>query len=214
MTSIIQDVKGKIESAYINDAPFDKAKRKLEKKGYRIISLEENAMLRMQEGKNAYISQHSNYTREGVIYVPKKGKFLTKISPIMDCAKEATECHRNCDEFYINEDQIEKALEKSVRLDGKSISVSEFGEEPITDFVFGKYAKKYGLFLKDAGIKKIPFDLANMQYRPFARQVAFFWLYSGDGSGLDCGGNDLKDLYNSYRVRGIRNASAKSASKK
>ena len=40
------DVKGKLESAYV-EAPFDKAKKKLESRGYRIISLEENARLRM-----------------------------------------------------------------------------------------------------------------------------------------------------------------------
>ena len=53
------DVKGNLESAY-EEAPFDEAKKELESQGYRIISLEENARLRMQEGKNAFISQNDD----------------------------------------------------------------------------------------------------------------------------------------------------------
>ena len=57
------DVKGKLESAYV-EAPFDKALNALKKEKYNLISLEENAKLRMQEGKDAFISQNGNYTRE------------------------------------------------------------------------------------------------------------------------------------------------------
>ena len=204
MTSIIQDVKGKIESAYI-EAPFDEAKEALEKAKYKIISLEEMAMLRIQEGKNAYISQNGNYTREGVIYIPKKGIFLTKNSPIMKNAEKATQCYRNGDEFCINNEQIEKALEKSVNLDGKSIPVSEFGNEEITDFAFGKTAKEYGQFLKDAGIKEIPFYLADLKDKPFARQL---WLRSLDGGSGVLG--SLRGLSDGG-VRGVRDASAEGA---
>jgi len=210
MTSIIQDVKGKIESAYI-EAPFDEAKEALEKAKYKIISLEEMAMLRIQEGKDAYISQYGNCTREGIIYIPKKGKFLTKSSPIMDNAKEATERHRKGMEFYINEEQVKKALENSVQLSEGiiNIHVSEFGNEPITAFAFGKYAKEYGKFLKDVGADELPIWTSNLESEPFARQLWFKYL----GSWYDLGGG-YRDLHDGNRVRGVRVASAKSASKK
>jgi len=210
MAQVTQDVKGKIESAYVKDAPFDEAKKALEKDGYKIISLEENAQLRIQEGKNAYISQNGNYTREGVVYIPKKGIFLTKNSPIMKNAEKATQCHRNGNEFYINKEQIEKALDKkySVKIDNRSIPVSEFGNEEITDFAFGKTAKEYGQFLKDAGIKEIPFYLASLEDKPFARQLWLCGLDSDGRSGFD--GYDRSLNYDGG-VRGVRDASAEGA---
>jgi len=56
-------------------APFDEAKQQLESQGYRIISLEENARLRMLEGANADVSINGNWVMES-IYVP--GKELIK----------------------------------------------------------------------------------------------------------------------------------------
>lgn len=41
-------------------APFDKGKETLEKSGYRIITLPENVRLRIQEGKESFISRNGN----------------------------------------------------------------------------------------------------------------------------------------------------------
>ena len=50
--TIVNDIKPRgTNSAYVNDKPFDEAKAELEKAGYHISSLEENAQLRIQEGK-------------------------------------------------------------------------------------------------------------------------------------------------------------------
>ena len=91
MINLIRDVKkGRLRSAYV-EAPFDVAKDKLERAGYHIISLQENARLRMQERRDSSVSKDGNWTREGVLYVPEKGVFLVRNSPIMSHAKEATE---------------------------------------------------------------------------------------------------------------------------
>ncbi|MAG79177.1 hypothetical protein CMI40_02265 [Candidatus Pacearchaeota archaeon] len=50
-------------------ALFDKALEKLNKKGYRLITLEENAKLRMLKGKDSYVSKNGNFVQEGTIYI-------------------------------------------------------------------------------------------------------------------------------------------------
>jgi len=198
------DVKGKVESSYV-EAPFDQALKALKKEKYNLISLEENAQLRIQEGKDAFISQNGNYVKEGVIYLPSKEVYLTKISPIIQNAQEATECHRKGKEFYLNKSQTEKALKDAVKFPKNSnyeIPTSEFGNDAITAFAFGKIAKDYGNFLKEAGINAMPVWLASCENKPFARQMWFRRLGSNNRSGL-IGVSRFLDCYDS-RARGVR----------
>lgn len=166
----------------IYEAPFDKAKKAIELRGYEIISLEDNARLRIQEGKDSSASQDGNRTREGVIYVPNEGVFLTKNSPIMDNAEEATACHRNLEEFYLNDEQVEKSLMDAINISTKRIPANRLKDDEITVYVFGDVAEQYGMFLEETGImevsgrKEIAIDalqFVELQDRPFARQVYF-----------------------------------------
>ena len=92
--TIIQDVKPTgMDSAYV-EKPFDEAKKELETNGYRVASLEEVAKLRISQGITSHVTNCGSYVREGFIYVPQRGIFLTKKSPIMTNAKKATNCHR------------------------------------------------------------------------------------------------------------------------
>lgn len=201
MAQIIVDVKsGGLESAHI-ESPFDEGKEVLEQAGYRIISLEENARLRMQEGANSKVSKFGNRTREGVLYIPDKGAFLSKKSPIMQNAKEAVECHRNRKDFYLSDAQIQEALADSVKLSGKAIPTNRFKDNEITKYAFGNEAEKYGEFLKDAGIQEMPIWLAYIQDEPFAKQMWFCRL--GYGGRSDLGSLDW-DLYDDYWVRGVK----------
>ena len=189
-----------IESAVVY-APFNEALEALTGEGYDVISLAQNAQLRIQQGKDSYISRNGNWTREGVLYVPQKGIFLTKNSPIMVNAKQATACHRKGKEFYLNDEQAEQALQDSVKLSGESIPTNRFSENEITNYAFGEIAEKYGNFLREAGIKEMPVWFANTQNKPFARQMVF-----GDldrSSGLGSYGTGL-DLHLGYRLRGVK----------
>jgi len=212
MKTIAKDVHGKLESAYI-EASFGKGKESLEKEGYRIISAEENARLRIQEGKDAFISRNGNWTKEGFIYVNKYERYLTKLSPIMDNAEKATNCHKNHSEFYINKEQIDKALSNSVKLKyDEKIPTNRLAENERTAFAFGRYVKQYGEFLKDAGINEITILTADFEDNPFARQLWFRGLVNGsDWNG--CYG-DNRDLNYNDRARGVRKASAEGASQK
>jgi hypothetical protein len=208
MAQLIQDIKPRgTDSAYVS-APFDDAKAELESNGYRVISLEENARLRMQEGKDSYVSGNGNWTREGVLYLPDKRIFLTKNSPIMDNAKDATDCHRQGKDFYLTPEQIEKALADSVEIKDRKFPTNRLGENELTVYAFGETAKQYGEFLKKAGIEEMPVWLADVQDKPFARQL-WFWVLDGR-SGL--GGSD-RNLLGSSRVRGVRISGAEGTQK-
>jgi len=190
-----------ILSAYVT-APFDEGKEILRREEYKIISLEENAMFRLHEGTNAGISRNGNWVREGVLYVPDKGIFLTKKSPVIKNAKEATACHRNKIEYYPSDEQVEESLSDCVRLLGNPIPTYSFADNPITIYAFGKQAEAYGNFLKEAGITEMPTWLSDMQKKPFVRQVAFGCLcHHGCRAGLI---GDYPGLHDSQiRVRGI-----------
>jgi hypothetical protein len=198
MVNLIQDIKPRgIASAYVN-APFDCGKTELESNGYSIISLEENARLRLQEGSDSNVSRNDNWVKEGVIYVPSKGKFLTKNSPIMANAKDATECHRNGGDFYLTDEQVEESLVGAVLLDGHSIPTNRFADNETTVYAFGESAKAYGEFLKVARIDEMPVFLANLQDKPFARQL---WFGDLDYRSEFIGGRGLSGV---NRVRGVR----------
>ena len=196
-----------IASAYIV-TPFDEGKEALAKEGYRIISLQENARLRIQEGKDADVSQNGNWTREGAIYVPGKGAYLTKNSPIMANAKEATDCHRKGQDFDLTAEQVEQSLADSVELIGDNIPTNRFADNKITVYAFGEDAQKYGDFLKEAQITEMPVFLASIGDKAFARQM-WFWnlvnwsVLSGDGG----------DLNGDSRVRGVPDSAEGTAAK-
>ena len=212
MVKLIQDVQPRgMSSAYVV-APFDKGKKQLESEDYHIVSLEENARLRIQEGKNADVSRNGNWVKEGFLYVPGKGKFLTKTSPVIAHPVDATNAHRNGNDFYLTAEQVEQSLAGSVKLKDKdfSVPVKRFGENELTVYAFGDSAQDYGKFLENAGIKEMPVWMVdNIGDKPFVRQA---WLYRLDGrSGLL---GDYWYLSDVYRVRGVREDALASEPKK
>ncbi len=160
-------------------APFDVGLKYLEEIGEEVISSEQNALLRIQQGTAHDVSRNGNWVREGVLYVPGKGKFLTKNSPIMQNPPTATNAHRNETDFYLTERQVEYALEDSVLLSLREIPTNRFGDDEITSYAFGKGAKQYGEFLWEVGINSMHINTAAIKEKPFARQLWF--------RGLDCG---------------------------
>ena len=185
-------------SAYIQ-APFDKAKQALESEGYKIISLERNAQLRIQQGKDSYISRNGNWVKEGFLILPNDKFYLTKLSPIMENPKEATKAHKNGQEFYLNDNQIQESLEDSVKITDRKIPTKRFGENQLTVYTFGEQAEDYGLFLQDANIEEMPIWLPNSEDKAFSRPL---WFWSLGGRSYLCG--DDWDLCYGYRMRGVQ----------
>jgi hypothetical protein len=200
-----------IESAIIY-APFDKALAELQKNSYKLISLLQNAELRIQQGKDHYVSKNGNWVKEGVLYIPRERNKLVKVSPILESATEATQIHRNNKEFYPTREQIEQSLTDSVDFPEKTIEIptNRFDSEVLTIYSFGgeKKAKAYGKFLNDVGIKEMPIhavdkDYVNEQSQPFARQLWFGYLDYRSGFLV---GPQVPPLYYVPRVgvRGVK----------
>ena len=218
MAELTIDIKPSgIESGIVY-APFDKGLAVLQENGLELISLLQNAQLRMQQGKDSYVSKNGNWTREGVIYIPNSTPKLVRNSPILQFAKEATDAHRNDKEFYIAQEQLEQSLTDSIDFPEKNIEIptKRFGSKALTVCAFGgeKQAQAYGEFLKDAGISKMSVlvvdkNYDNKQTRPFARQAWFGGLggrsyLGGDSRGLSGGGG----------VRGVRLVSGEASAQK
>lgn len=177
----------RIESARIN-APFDKALAKLQKNDYELISLLQNAGLRMQQGKDHHVSLYGNCVKEGALYVPGKGRFITRYSPVLDHPRKATQAHRNGERYFVSNDQARRALENSIQIPYNLLEIptNRFGEDAITVFGFGKNAKDYGLFLKDVGILEMPLwfnkeENVQEQKKPYANQLWFSGLDNKSG---------------------------------
>ena len=155
---MIRDItKGKLKSAYVLK-PFGNAKRDLEEEGYKIISLEQIANLRINNDQFASVNSYNYWVREGYLYVPRKGIYLTKNSPIIaneTTLEEAIYCSRGPGRnVYLTGDQVEKALADSCKLPSYFIPTSRLGEEKITSYLFGKEARDYGMLLKESGINE------------------------------------------------------------
>ena len=205
--TIIQDVKPTgTDSAYV-ERPFDEAKAELEANSYNIISLEQFAKLRIAQGKDSHVANYGSYAKEGFLYVPQKGVFLVRNSPILVNAKQATVCHRNRREFYLTQEQVEESLANSVQFkDASSIPTNRLAEDERTAFAFGETAGKYGEFLKESGIVEMPVYLFNIEKKPFARQA---WLLRLVGDYRSVLFGNYRYLYY-FTVRGVRNVEPRS----
>lgn len=193
-----------IESALI-EAPFDEAKLALENQGYRIISAEEHAKLACQEGIKSTICQSGNWVREGFIYVPKKGIYFSKKSPVITNSERAVKAEAGRGKiFYLTKDQVEESLSDAVELKKTEFPVEQLGEDEITTYILGSSAKTLAKFLKEN--EKTHFYLGTEEFRkrPHVTQANFdAILPRGHVSGIS---GRLHDLYAGYVVRGYKKA--------
>jgi len=188
---VAEDVtNGELLSGYVFGVDFDGAKTLLESEGYgSIISLPQNARFRIQEGPNSFISQNGNLTREAFLYIPGKGCFLTKKSPLLSRHSESAIAEimsarhsygiddpRRLIEFPLTDEQIEEALSEAVKIRSASIPAERLGDDETTVFAFEESSRAYGEFLKANGVHSMPIyldDRFQSLNKPAARQVYF-----------------------------------------
>jgi len=178
---VIIDVKPTgYESALFN-LPLDLSIAGVKKYSQEVVSLYQNAQMRIQGGKDSNVSKSYNLTREGVIWMPNSKPMLVRDSPLLYIAKEAVIASRENREVYPTLSQIEAALANSTEYPQKDtrIPTHGFNSDALTVFAFGgeENAKKYGEFLKDAGVESILVRTARKSYvdgqrKPFVTQVS------------------------------------------
>jgi hypothetical protein len=175
MSGIIEDFNNeKISSAYIKDF-FSTGKTKLEQQGYRIISLEENAALRILEGYESDVSRSGNIVREGVVIMPGiLGGFLTKTPSFIN--NNPAPIRSTSTRNYLTDEEFNQSLVNSIKFSGKPIPADRFDEDPLTNFIFGRFSGDYGRFLKERGIDELILPIqANTKSirRPFIEYIFF-----------------------------------------
>lgn len=177
--------------------------KKFSRRGFRLISIQENAWLRIFKGKYAPESWTGNFLREGFLYIPDNGVFLVKDSPINDQMVNATVANRLGNEYKITFAEADKIAKNSVKIpyDLKEIPVAKFQTNPVSRFAFGNALKSYADFLLEAGIDKLPLwilpkGLVDAQSQPFVRQAIFRCM--DNWSGLI---GSHADLHESYGAR-------------
>jgi hypothetical protein len=185
--TIVQDVKSaQALSAYVV-APFDQAFKELSAEGYKLISLQQNARLRIEQGKDAVVSRKGNWVREGAIYIPGASHVLfVRESPVLEMPEQATQAHRQGKEVYITSGQLVKAEQSSIKIPygQKNIPTERFKDEALPVWAFGDKAEDYGNFLREADIIKVNFLLickgfVDKQTGPFSYQIWFEDIGSG-----------------------------------
>jgi|SRR3989344_356160 len=208
--ALVQDIRPTgIYSPYVVNEPFDQSKKTLEDTGCEIITLEQNAGLRVQQGPKALVSRMGNYVAEGGLHMPDYQCLLVKNNPIMQSPVEATYTQRMGGDFYLTDEQIEWALSGAyvnLRKGKNYIPVEAFKEDERTVFMFGKNVQAYADFLIENKIKGISVPLADYQDKTFVRQGWFGGL--GDGSSVNVDGRSLNG---GYRLRGYKYLGSKVA---
>ena len=149
------------------------------------LSAEENARLRIRDGRDSCISRQGRYTSEDVLYVPTRGRFIIKNSLIMKNPRGFAEERKYGRELCIPDKLIENILHNSVNIPyGKGeIFTGSIVDDEVGAYLFGKQTRAYGKFLEEHGINEIPIGLFGIDYvdgqtQAFVREL---WLYS-----LDC----------------------------
>ncbi|MBN2051904.1 hypothetical protein JW756_00190 [Candidatus Woesearchaeota archaeon] len=197
-------------------APFDDEMKLFEKEGLKLISAKELAHARMKLGKENSVSQNGSWIREGGLYVPERlaGKasiVLLRDSLVLENPESAVAAHRKGKEASIDDDKAISVLEEAKK-DSKNYHILEstqaiptngFGENSTADFLFGKHAKDYGLFLKDARIGAVPlyFD-GNDRINSQGPYVSQLWLGRLGSDSIIFG--DCRSLKGSSRARGVQ----------
>lgn len=169
MIGIIEDVlTKKFKSAYM-EASYDKAKSTIEEKGYRAVSLEEIAYLKIygdatrvikngeKEEKDLSLWENSNWVKEWVVYVPNKGRFITSN---LESNGKVIAVYREKGEYFLYKKQVRRALEDAIEIPNnlKSVSTKKFSKSEFLCKLFGREnAIELGYILRGRGIKRFSF---------------------------------------------------------
>ena len=227
------------------DGSFDKAYPSLKKERVQLATTEQIARERRFSGSDSSLSRnYGQWVAEAHIYQPKDSGIVLivdgKHNPILANPTEATNAHRNGEEFYVNTSKLLNRAEKDPKKAIKSgvlalarpmkkgmlssseanpfeVSVDELAENPYFAFTLRDEAKPYGQFLKSAGISKVPVYLVSESNTKASEHngnpfARLLWVgLLGYWSGFSGDSRGLDD--DSDRVRGVRPfASAVSAS--
>lgn len=139
---------------------FDEAVNTLKEDGFRVMSLEEAARIKCS---NPYLPAEGNkcpenfIVKEGAVYVPNKGSYIVRKSPLLYFPHKATKTHQNLSEegfrknFYVSDNLLQEVLSDSIKisnLEGE-INSKSLNESEIARFCFGEYTEEFGKVINE-----------------------------------------------------------------
>ncbi|MBX4212117.1 hypothetical protein KW787_01520 [Candidatus Pacearchaeota archaeon] len=210
MLDLIIDAKtDTIESGRVY-APFDLGLKKLYENNFALASLSDIAQLRIHEGVNSFSFKKTSLVSEGVLFIPQGEHKLIRNSPILDAAQEATRISDKGQEFYLNPNQLQKALADSIDLPRRDVKIPAklIGSDEFCAYAFrgSNNAKAYGNFLHSIGIDHLSLcvmgnEFVDKQPKPFVRQIVIGGYAEVENPDLYLCGSSLWDT---RWIRGVR----------
>src|SRR3989344_1641074 len=208
-----------IESGVTSGVNFSEALKELKSRKIKqkVIPFEQNAQLRIQEGREAYISQNGNYVREGCIYYQGEAGILVPNSPfltnskMLQCAIEenrqgryfSTPNKRLYEKFSQQAQQDASKAPKERRAvfmpSDNTFEVSQKQNSEIFELL--GLSQAYLDFVKQDSLSFFPVGQKTLEgyFGTVPTQLWFGWLVGGS---VLCGNDHGLDLVG--RVRGVR----------
>ncbi len=210
----------RIES-YVAYGLFDETILRLYKEDLALITLAQNAQLRLEQRERTPLSQQGNWVAEQILYIAGETPKLVRAQLTKQRAIAMTKAHmytgegRGRKEHPLSPSEVERLLTNAVDFPKSStiIPFNRFSSDPLTVYAFGaQRAQLYGEFLGEttrpdpsgAPCPGMPIyvlrkELVNRYAAPFLRQVWFYAL-GNDKSALG-GERRLSDGGRSRAVR-------------
>ncbi len=211
---------------YSEGNDFDRSLGFVKNLGGEIITAEELACMRLRKSPKNPLFVNSSFVKEGSLFVPsaRHKRYLLRDSLVLRHPSKAVEAHNASKEYTLgsafNVQRFLGNLDKSeyfVMDDLSDVPAVRFGEDERTVWLFGKQAKDYGLYLADAKISQLHFDLYSSkdeipklkeQKQPFANQLLLTYCTINDDKAAAVNGCG-HILSHGYRVRGVIHAPVK-----
>jgi len=180
MIKIINLRKTQPEIVHVEDMWIGRLNENLKSAGYKIASAKEVAEAQIsiidRTGRHLHIPYiPPGFVKEGIIHSSRNVYHLTHISPLINNAREVDKIvsSRWDHHLYLNQEQLEQALVGSIELKNhqNSIPTARFGEDEITNYLFGETAQKYGELIKEKGQAEM--DIFCSEYG-FGKNSAFY----------------------------------------
>ncbi|MEK6909202.1 MAG: hypothetical protein AABX23_04080 [Nanoarchaeota archaeon] len=208
-----------IESAVTSGVNFKESLAELKKIGHKVITLRENAKLRIQQGKEADISQNGNYVMQGNVYlqgetgiIVAESPYLTNATMLRKAIKEnnqgryfSTPNRKLYDQFHkqAQEDTSKDPRERRAVFmpsDGR-FAISQRENPEIFEFLLGEFGQSYLEFVKQDSLDFFPVSQETL--KSYSGTVPT-QLWFGLGGGRSYLVGDFYLDLGGLRVRGVR----------
>ncbi|MEK6925537.1 MAG: hypothetical protein AABW71_04865 [Nanoarchaeota archaeon] len=205
------DVKPSVESAVTSGVNFRQSLAELKKICHKVINLEQNAQLRIQQGKESDVSKIGNYVRQGSVHyqgetgiIVAESPYLTNATMLREAIKEnsegryfSTPNRKLYDKFFkqVQEDASKHPRERRAVFmpsEGR-FTISQTQNPEVFEFLLGEFGQDYLNFVGQNSLDLFPISQETLKSYSgtvpiqlwFGRLGVYGSDLVGDGYGLN-----------------------------